>query len=138
MSKDDLEAAARLFELELGRDLPAEDHKRIRDAGLSVENSSAIAGEIKKLLLDPKAGSEYRSLAYWALGKRHDAGNLDYFRQALRREVGTDMNVAYQIMIALDNLEEPVFGRDRQGYAAMDSEHNKTDALAYLEAVFGE
>lgn len=73
---------------------------------------------------------DYRSLAYWALGKLGRKTDKRRFVDALRREVQGDMQVAYQILIALENMDEPVFSRD--GVSCAEDELNRRDALAYL------
>ncbi len=77
--------------------------------------------------------SGYRSAAYWALSKRHDGSLLAHFRSWLGHELGQEEpNGLFQLMIALDNLNEPVFAGDRTGYAYHEIELNRRDAKRYL------
>ena len=92
--------------------------------------------ELESMLIDSIADSEpeQRSRVYWVLGKRYNHNLLPKFKDWLKLEVATDnVQVIYQLLIALDNLEEPVFGKDRDGsYSSLDTELNIRDANVYL------
>jgi hypothetical protein len=69
--------------------------------------------------------------AVFALGKRHDRALEGLFVELLREHVDGDANVLYQAMIALDNLDVPVFaGRDSM--SVFDVEVNRLLARKYL------
>jgi hypothetical protein len=69
--------------------------------------------------------------AVFALGKRYDPGLEGLFLDLLREHVDGDANVLYQAMIALANLDVPVFaGRDSM--SVFDTEINRTLARKYL------
>jgi|GEM_PF-4326175 len=77
--------------------------------------------------------AEARRLAYWALSKRADAALIPSFRNWLSQELkGNDAQAIFQLMIGLDNLEEPIFDVSRSGYASFEEELNRRDASRYL------
>ncbi len=78
------------------------------------------------------ADSPLRSSAYWALGKHRDPHDLAPLVAALRRELFRDADVAYQILIALDNLGEPVFPPEQRDRSSRDHEPNRAAAERYL------
>ena len=78
-----------------------------------------------------------RAVAYWALSKRYDKALIPDFKNWLKIELASkDKTAVYQILIALDNVDEPVFGKDRDGgYAAHETTLNIRDAENYLKKV---
>jgi hypothetical protein len=91
---------------------------------------------IELISADDGVDDNTRSSAYWALGKSFDMDLRTFFCQQLRIEVERDIDATYQIMIALDNLSEPVFGAYRRGsYSSLDHDKNRTDAVAYLSTL---
>ena len=82
---------------------------------------------------DKLEDSEAYRLAYWALSKRFDPNLVTPFRRWLKRELeGADGQAIFQLMIGLDNLDEPVFDPSRSGYASFEEELNRRDASHYL------
>ncbi|MBI5381573.1 MAG: hypothetical protein HZA31_06710 [Opitutae bacterium] len=75
---------------------------------------------------------ELRGSAFWALGKRCQKEDKKRFVAALQHEVSRSSSVSYQIMIALDNLDEPVFAIGRSGASLLEAEQNLADAERYL------
>ena len=78
------------------------------------------------------ADSPLRSSAYWALGKRHDPRDLTSLVAVLHRELPRDADAVYQILIALENLGEPVFPPEQRGRSSRDHESNRAAAQRYL------
>ena len=78
------------------------------------------------------ADSSLRSSAYWALGKRRDPRDIAPLVAALRRELPRDADSVYQILIALENLGEPVFPPEQRGRSSRDHESNRAAAQHYL------
>lgn len=131
--REKLLAAASRFDRELGVVLGQRELDEITAAGwdqVSAESvCEAIVNELDKGI--SKAGA--RATAYWALGKWHSIEMLPFFRTSLCAELERDVDAVYQILIALDNLNEPVFGNDRRGQVGSDEvELNLRDARAYL------
>ena len=76
---------------------------------------------------------EANRLAYWALSKRFDPSLVPAYRRWLSKALEQeDEQAIFQLMIGLDNLEEPVFGTDRSGYASFEEALNRRDATRYL------
>lgn len=125
---------ALIFEEANGNTLDVNDSHLVKNSGLS----DLSANEIEQMLVDTinqNKTPEYRGSAYWALGKRFNKKLLPVFKKWLAFEVeSNNTDALYQLLIALDNLEEQVFGEDREGsYGASDTELNIRDAKAYLE-----
>ncbi|MEM6717766.1 MAG: hypothetical protein AAF611_00480 [Bacteroidota bacterium] len=74
-----------------------------------------------------------RTSAYWALSKRYNANLIPHFKVWLQKEVDAKKSTAlFQLMIALDKLDEPVFHPNRAGKAFDEVELNLRDAKHYL------
>jgi len=135
LTSEQLEAAAYIFEKELGIEHTGFEPDIIREAQLD-DYSADMLEEIIIKGLDNRIYSDddERSTAYWALGKRFKRTLIPQFRKWLKEE--TELNnpyTTYQILIVLDNLEEPVFNPDRGGsYAFFETELNLRDAEVYL------
>ena len=71
-------------------------------------------------------------MAYWVLGTKRDEKLVPFFLQQLRIELTRDMNCAYQIMIALEDVDEEVFSDERSSYSFDEDDLNRRDAVAYL------
>ena len=76
---------------------------------------------------------QWRRLAYWALSKRFDkALTVPYQKWLAQALAGSDDQAVYQLMIGLDNLDEPIFDPARTGFASFEVELNRRDASRYL------
>lgn len=82
--------------------------------------------------LESDLPEELRGSAYWALGKRRRKEDKKRFVAALQHEISRSSSVSYQVMIALDNLDEPVFAYGRSGASILEAEQNLADAERYL------
>ncbi len=76
---------------------------------------------------DPSIGA-----VYWALGKLYDPSLITFFQAALKEQLNRNPGALYQVMIALDNLGEKVFGESRS-YSIDDVAINIGHARKYLE-----
>lgn len=77
---------------------------------------------------DPPAPA---AAAVFALGKRHDPTLEGLFVDLLREHIEGDVGVLYQAMIALDNLEIPIFaGRNER--SVLDVETNRALTKKFL------
>ena len=128
-ARENLEGAAYVFEKFHGRKLDSIDISVIEDAGLAALLPDVIADMIWSALEEPQ-DIDYRMAAYWALGKLARKEDKERFVSALRAEVKNERRVAYQIMIALDNMNEQVFSRS--GVSFDEDTLNESDAMAYL------
>jgi len=134
--KDAITAAA--FSFELARGVPHGPYEvsEIQTHGLDGIDPELLARELRYLIIaEHKSDSGDRQQAYWALGKKRDSILIPFFRDQLRLELTRDMIAVYQIMIALQDMDEPTFGSDRSGYSIDDYELNRRDAESYLEGV---
>jgi len=130
-----LRAAAYIFERANGYELQDYQRDEIKKAGYDNKAASILALEIINLLkCHNDMDSDSRITAYWALGKRQDKNLLNFFQESLNEETAKDIRVAYQIMIALEDIGENIFGKDRQenGYSFDEDELNRRDAIDYL------
>ncbi len=79
------------------------------------------------------ADAALRTNAYWALSKLPNPNLIPNLRKWLKLELeNNEMGTLFQIMIALSNLEEPVFSNKRSGFAFDEIELNRRDAQQYL------
>lgn len=128
---DAIGAVAYAFEREHGNLLGEYEESEIRFYGLDGHEPDVLADALRAGIVEGDA--DYRAQAYWALGKRFDRELIPFFRERLAAEMREEPSVFYQIMIALDNLEEPVFSEARNGsYSVLDGDLNLLDAEAYL------
>ena len=128
-----LEAVAYRFEMAGGRSLDQSESDCVMASGFQSVELLILADRICGWLdSSPDLTSDFRSPAFWALGKSYDSRLVDFFRRHLAREIERDMTVAYQIMIALDNLDEPVWPPDKQSFSVFESDENHEAAVRYL------
>jgi len=135
LTKEQLPTIALIFEKALGNELCSSDETEIFDSGLSSYAAEELTQSIINELNSDNTNTEFRSTAYWALSKKFDRNILSLFKRWLNFEF-TEKNTdaMYQILIALDNLKEPVFGKDRNGsYASDETDLNLRDAENYLQ-----
>lgn len=131
--KDEILAAAFLFERARGNEMGEHELDEIRRLGLGDSDPDLIAKEmVDSVTREEASDPAYRSSVYWALGKRIDRALVPFFKERLALEMKQDLEAAYQIMIALDHLEEPVFSPARSSYSVIDHDLNRADAEAYL------
>lgn len=134
INHDFLMAAGLRFERERGVPHAPFEKAEVDEAGLANTDPDELARTIWEWLDGVGADSEWRNCAYWALGKRYDPRDRAPLVAALRRELLRDVDAAYQVMIALDNIGEPVFAPERMGRSALDRAENRADAERYLLA----
>lgn len=134
INEDNIGAVAYIFEKEAGCSLGELEENEINNSGLAEESPFELAENIIKLLTQNKEINEsFRTSLYWALSKRDDRSLIKHFSKWLRYEVNNNSSSIYQILIALSNLGESVFGSDRNGsYSYFDTELNLRDAKEYL------
>lgn len=74
-----------------------------------------------------------RVSAYWALSKRYNEKLITDFKKWLKKELENENSIAvFQILIALSNLNEPSFAKERTEYDVNETELNLRDAQNYL------
>ena len=134
VSEDNLYVAALVFEQVNGNLLDKNDVQLIKNAGLDNCAAEFLEAALVEALNAERTPS-YRSMAYWALSKRFNRSLIPLFKKWLHRELDNqESGAVYQLLIALDNLEEPAFGNDRNGsFSAADTPLNVRDAAIYLE-----
>ena len=135
-SESALPAAAFFFESLGGALLGDYELREIRTCRLEGMDPEELARSLMEwIAAQPLDFPDGRGTAYWALGKKRDKALIPYFRDQLRLELTRDMNAAYQILIALDDVDEPSFDPARGGYSSNEEELNRRDAERYLEAI---
>ena len=136
LSKRQLEAAGYIFERDRGIVLSDHELNIISTCGVHDLDPAAlektIAEGLSKSLYEK---SSDRCLVYWALGKRFNRALIPTFRKSLENELAAqEPHAVYQLLIALDNLGEPVFDPDRDGsVASHETQLNLRDAGMYLK-----
>jgi hypothetical protein len=134
ISIDLFPAIAFLFARANGNKLGEYEQGELEKCGLSKADPDQLAEQLLQAIEDDDScDATLRGASYSALGKRFDKSLLPFFRRSLRRELARDMHAIYQIMIALDNLNEPIFSEARDGgYSSSEIDLNRTDAEGYL------
>lgn len=134
ISADNLFLVALIFEQANGNRLDENDVLLIEKSTLSNCSAEYLEAALVESLNAGRPTS-YRASVYWALGKRFNRELIPDFKKWMAQELqNQEFGAVYQLLIALDNLEEPVFGNDRNGsYSAMDTKLNVRDAKIYLE-----
>ena len=127
-----LTAAAFRFEAARGVLHSSFETEFIADAELTTVPPDDLAHTLWHWLATEGADSPLRSSAYWALGKRRDPRDVTPLVAALRRELPRDADVVYQILIALEDLGEPVFPPQQRERSSRDHEPNRAAAQRYL------
>ncbi|MCP5020378.1 MAG: hypothetical protein GY930_01255 [bacterium] len=125
--------ASYVFERARGRVMDTYELNSIAEAGLDQRDPEDIRSEIEEQLTSGNLNADERSTACFALGKTLDSSLVPLFQQQLRLELKAKSSAVYQLLICLSDLDENVFGVDRDGsFSAMDVELNLRDAEAYL------
>jgi hypothetical protein len=135
ISIDDLTAAGYVFEQARGISLETFQVELITACGYENCLPEEMKTKVVKHLLSAKDATEAnRATAYWALGKSVDEKLVGFFRKQLVAEIERSAaDAVYQILIALNDLGEPVFGSDRGGtYDLFDRTLNFRDAHSYI------
>ena len=136
LTNDQFEASAYIFERANGNKKSEYEEKVIAESGL--DNLKPI--EIENQIINGidsgfYSDSKERISAYWSLSKIHKTELIPNFKKWLKVELENEnAHPVYQLMIALGNLEEPIFSIDRNGSSAFnETELNLRDARKYLE-----
>ncbi|HEX9825446.1 MAG TPA: hypothetical protein VGA80_02525 [Flavobacteriaceae bacterium] len=94
--------------------------------------------ELEQIIVNGLNSGIYKNEAervsgYWALSKITNLNLISDFKKWLRTELENENGIAiFQLLIALDRLEEPAFNEKRTGRGADETELNIRDAKEYL------
>lgn len=137
LTNDQFEASAYIFEKANGNKKTEYEEKLIAESGLTELKPNDLKIQIIIGLNNGLySDSKERISAYWTLSKVHDMNLIPDFRKWLKIEFENQEPLAvYQLMIALGNLEEPVFNENRTGSAFDETELNLRDAENYLKSL---
>ncbi|MCL9805487.1 hypothetical protein NAT51_08135 [Flavobacterium amniphilum] len=134
LNHDEFTEAAFLFEKE-NRRLHSEfengiiENSRLKTIPANELEADIIYG-IKKGIYETEAE---RVNAYWALSKRNNKKLVPDFRTCLQTELEAENPIAvFQILVALDLLNEPSFAPERDSLDVNETELNINDAKNYL------
>lgn len=129
---DAIGAVAYAFERANGNQLGEYEQSEIKFHNLDEYEPKVLADRLRAGIVEGDA--DYRAQAYWALGKRFDRDLIPFFRERLAIEMRQDPEILFQLMIALDNLDETVFSEIRNGsYSILDGDLNRQDVESYLK-----
>jgi len=137
LTNDQFEASAYIFEKANGNKKTEYEEKLIVESGLTELKPNDLKIQIINGLNNGLySDSKERISAYWTLSKVHDTNLIPEFRKWLKKEFKKQEPIAvYQLMIALGNLEEPIFNKNRTGSAFNENELNLRDAENYLKSL---
>ncbi|MEM7187827.1 MAG: hypothetical protein AAF466_14350 [Bacteroidota bacterium] len=135
LSNLQLEASAYVFEMANGNDLQDFRREVVTTSQLPDINPDQLAQHIVHgIEVDDYMDPNTRGTAYWALSKRFDTTLIPLFRKWLKKELELqNFGGMFQLMIALSNVDEPIFDSQRTGYASFEQDLNERDAHAYLK-----
>ncbi|PKQ46773.1 hypothetical protein [Confluentibacter flavum] len=94
--------------------------------------------ELEQIIVDGLNSGIYKNedervSGYWTLSKIGNRNLISDFKEWLRTELENENGIAFfQLLIALDRLEEPAFNEKRTGQGADETELNIRDAKQYL------
>ena len=94
--------------------------------------------ELEKIIINGLNTGIYKNedervSGYWALSKTGNKNLISNYQKWLKTELENENEIAiYQILIALDRLDEPVFNKNRSGQSVNEIGLNIKDAKAYL------
>ena len=138
LTNDQIEEAAYIFEKENGH--PGATTPR----GFSLKSELTVFSpkELEKIIVDGLdrgvyKNSDTKTSAYRALSKRFNRDLIPSFNKWLKSELEVENSIAvYQLLIALGNMEVPVFNKNSErGSAIYETELNLRDARDYLKRV---
>jgi hypothetical protein len=95
--------------------------------------------ELEKIIVDGLNAGIYKNQdervsAYWSLSKICNRNLIPDFKKWLNYELESENGTAiFQILVALDRLEEPAFHKKRNGRGFDEIELNIRDAKKYLK-----
>jgi len=133
-SENAISSAAFIFEKHNGNSLTEYELSEIERNGFEDISPDLLVKALKDAVTnDHKSDSTYRQQAYWALGKRYDKALVPFFTDRINIELKRDLIAVYQILVALDSLDEHIFSEHRDGnYDLHEYDLNKQDAENYL------
>ena len=135
LSNNQLEEAAYIFEKQNGNSNSEYERRIIFESDLL--QFSTIELEIK--IVDGLKNQIYveeneRVSAYWALSKIGNSKLISNFKEWLKSEVeNNNSNAIFQLLIALDRLDEKAFHENRMSRYFDETELNLRDAIQYLK-----
>lgn len=94
--------------------------------------------ELERLIVDGLNSHLYKNddervSAYWALSKTNNRNLITNFKNWLRIEFENgNENMLFQLLVALDRFDEPVFHKSRTSRGEDETDLNLRDAKAYL------
>lgn len=131
-----MEASVYIFERSRGGALDQYQIRVVERAAIGDSSVENVANQIQELILSGDLTEDQRSSAYFTLGKLFEPKLKLFFQDRLKVEVNCNPAAVYQLLIALDNLGESVFGADRDGsYSYDQSELNTRDAIKYVHRI---
>ena len=131
--REALGAAAYRFEQSNGNRIQLSEFDEIMHHRLTKADPDELAEAIRDTITSGSADAAYRQSGYFALGKKCDDDLMPFFRERLQIELeAREAEACFQLMVALDNLDEDVFDPKRDEPSAAERDPNERDARAYL------
>ena len=126
-----ISAAAYIFERENGLKLSDYEIRDIEDSELDGVSPDKLENIIKNFIEENiEKGGALLGSAIFALGKRCNSNNKVFFINILKRLIESDIDSAYQTMIALENIGEKIFLGSAN---LLEKERNYKLGIDYLE-----
>ena len=133
INKNILMAAVFLIEQEHGNVLGEYELNAIKESGLNGLALDEIINSIKNFInSNLSSKEELFNTAIFVLGKKHDPELKGFFITILKNTIDSNIEAAYQTMIALDNLNEPILN---DSCSITEHELNYKLGKQYLEKI---
>ena len=126
-----ISAAAYIFEQENGVKLSDDEIRDVENSELNCVTPDEIENILKNYIEENvNKGGVLLGSAIFALGKRFNSNNKAFFISILKRLIESDIDSAYQSMIALENIGERIFFGSA---SLLEKERNYKLGIEYLE-----
>ena len=135
LTNEQFTEVAFIFEKENGNSHSEFEKEIIAESKLTEYNPT----ELEKIIVDGLNSGIYKNederiSGYWSLSKIRNRNLIAEYKKWLRTELENENGIAvFQILIGLDQLDEPVFNENRTGQGVDETELNIRDAKQYLK-----
>lgn len=136
LTQDQIGASGFIFERHNGNVKCDVELRSIERSGLQNLEIDELENILVKGVENELYGDKLRVSVYWSLGKRFNKNLIPFFKKCLEKEVSKNSQyTSYQLLLALSNIGENVFNKDRDGStASYETDLNLRDAKFYLES----
>ncbi len=135
LNHDEFTEIAFIFEKENGGNHSEFENEIIKNSKWKNNSAYELENEIVSGIQSGIYNDELEKVsAYWALSKRNNEKLIPNFKKWLKLELESENSIAvFQILVALDLLNEKPFAEERNARDSNETELNLRDAKEYLK-----